>query len=142
MDSLQVDARDPQLYLHGQIWVTIDGYDFPERNWTDSPLSFLGSFRAAIRKAVVTGEEADFYFWEGAYFVKIVPRSGGVDIFAVHDIDPDEGGPVEASCVSTLDELGRLYQTEISRLMTWAQKRQEMELLRFLARILPLPELD
>ncbi|MFG3714377.1 hypothetical protein ACIBTZ_31655 [Micromonospora sp. NPDC049460] len=141
LDSLRVDARAPELHLHGQTWITIDGHDFPERHWADSPLSFLGSLRAAIREAA-GGEEADFYFWEGAYFVKLVPRPDGVAVFAVHDADLDEGGAVEASCVSTLGELGRLYQAEVSRLMEWAQRHQERDLRAFLARILPLPELD
>ncbi|MEV0297743.1 hypothetical protein [Nocardia sp. NPDC050710] len=144
-EHLAVDSRRPQLYVSGRVWITIDGYDFPEHGWTDDPLPVLGSLRTAIGYAR-SGEEADFYFWEGNYFVKLVPipaepDARHVEIFAVHDsADPDEGGSVEASCVSTLSELAALLQDTIEEMSRWAHDHHEAELLEILSRMSPAPE--
>ncbi|MET9030982.1 hypothetical protein ABZW96_36060 [Nocardia sp. NPDC004168] len=150
-DGLEVDARSPQLYVSGKTWITLDGYDFPANGWFDSPLSFLGSLRHAIARAADGEDEADFYFWEGSYFVKLVPgptHEGQrcVEIFAVDDGRAEDvfadGGSVEASCVCPLGELARVFQGVVSELTGWAQERREVELLEFLARITDLPGLE
>ncbi|MEU4341830.1 hypothetical protein AB0H00_11245 [Nocardia sp. NPDC023852] len=146
IEDLAVDSRQPQLYVSGEVWITIDGHDFPGHGWTDEVLPFLGSLRAAIGEAR-SGDETDFYFWEGNFFVKLVPIPAApdaryVEVFAVHDsADPEEGGTVEASCVCTLTELGDLLQGTIGELSLWAHDHHEAELLEFLSRMTSLPEL-
>ncbi|MGW0003765.1 hypothetical protein ACWDT6_07980 [Nocardia grenadensis] len=147
--ELSVDSREPRLYVSGRVWLTIDGYDFPERDWSDNVLSFLGSLRHAIENARNGGEEADFYFWEGSYFVKLVPipvapQARHVEVFAVNDggRDLDEGGDVEASCVCTFTELDNQLQATLGELSRWARHHQETELLEFLRRIKPSPDIE
>lgn len=147
MAELAVDSGKPDLYLSGKVWITIDGHHFPERDWTDNPMSFLGSMHTAIGRAA-GGAEADCYFWEGSYFVKLVPLPIGagmrhIEVFAVDDggRDLDEGGVVTASCVCVLAEIGKIYQAAISELSQWAYDRREADLLALLARLEPLPEL-
>ncbi|MBF6208291.1 hypothetical protein IU483_30065 [Streptomyces gardneri] len=146
--ELSVDSRESQLYVSGRVWLTIDGHDFPERNWSDDVLSFLGSLRNAIENARSSGEETDFYFWEGSYFVKLVPipaapQARHVEVFAVNDTsrDPDEGGDVEASCVCKLTQLDNQLQTTLSELSQWAHHNHEAELLEFLRRINASPHI-
>lgn len=147
IEDLRVDSRRPQLYLNGRVWITIDGYDFPTHGWFDSPLSFLGSLRAALGNAR-RGEEADFYFWEGSYFVKLVPipatpDARHVEVFAVDDggCDLDEGGSVETSCVCTLTDLDDQLRATLSQLSQWAHDHHESELMEFLTRMTLAPDI-
>jgi hypothetical protein len=57
----------------GRIWLMIGGESFPGENWTDTPLSVLGSFKTALAMLAAGGGEADSSFFDGPYSCRPPP---------------------------------------------------------------------
>jgi hypothetical protein len=137
IETLKVDSRRP-LFVAGRAWIELDGADFPRANWSDSPLSVLGSLSAAI-STVRQKEVGDFYFFDGPYFVKIFPITTGsaplqVDVVAVCDRDSDNG-VIEARAEVSLSEVVQKYALTLSSLRDWAARQEEAEVLDLLLRM-------
>ena len=70
LDTLVVRSSTDR-YVTGAVWLAFGDREFPDRGWNDAPLSVLGSFGTAIENLRKRGE-ADFYFFEGPLFVKLL----------------------------------------------------------------------
>ncbi len=140
LDSLEVSPKSP-LFVSGSIWLELGGRSFPEYDWSDMVLSVVGSLGDAIRSARA-GETADFYFFEGPFFVKISPEGRGsagpvVRVSGVcdrlHAIGEAEGGVVEAETVVSLADLEDVYVRCVQDLRAWAEERGHTEITALLA---------
>ncbi|KUL38704.1 hypothetical protein ADL22_17525 [Streptomyces sp. NRRL F-4489] len=72
--DLEVAPGEPRQ-LSGRIWFTLAGTDFPGARWSDTPLPVLGSLCEALARAG-RGEAGEVYFFEGPYYVRLVPVPG------------------------------------------------------------------
>ncbi|MEU4303476.1 hypothetical protein [Kitasatospora aureofaciens] len=139
-ESLQVDSRSP-LFVAGRVWLEIAGHAFPGAGWSDSPLSVLGSMRAAIRHALDDGE-GDVYFFEGPYFTKLLlTEDRALRVVGVCDRypAPDGGGVIETEATVPVHEVLDAYRDAVRSLRQWAQERGEAEALAVLQK---MSELD
>ncbi|MEV7123001.1 hypothetical protein [Kitasatospora griseola] len=144
-DRVKIDTRDP-LFVDGPIWLTLGGQEFPFSGWTDAVLSVLGSMGAAVAGALDGGVH-DFYFFEGSYFVKLIPlpdapgtprrvRAAAVDDGGAGAAD-DEGmpeGEVVAEVVVPLREVAECHSAAKKLVRAWAEAHGEAEVLGVLAR--------
>ncbi|MFI1386342.1 hypothetical protein [Embleya sp. NPDC020886] len=142
---LKIDSRDP-LFVDGPVWLTLDGREFPNSGWTDAVLSVLGSMGAAVA-AALDGKVWDFYFFEGSYFVKLIPLPDApgtprrVRVAAVDDGNAwaanDEGmpeGEVVAEAVVPLREVAECHGAATQLIRTWAEAHGEAEAAGVLSR--------
>lgn len=137
--SLQVDSRVP-LFVAGRVWLELAGKPFPVAEWSDAPLSVIGSLGTAISRVPRWGS-ADFYFFEGPYFVKLVKeggRQGGcVKVFGICDRDPVGPvgeGVVEAQATVSLHVVRQSYNQACQTLRDWAIEHRESEVIEVLSR--------
>lgn len=130
LDDLRVDPHEPVL-VDGPVWLTLGGREFPGQGWTDVVSSVLGSMGDAVA-AALDGGAGDFYFFEGSYFVKLIPLSDvlgaprRVRVVAVddgHALSVDEGGEVLAEVVVSLCEIAERVSAAKERVRTWADAR-------------------
>ncbi len=148
LDSFEVSPKPPP-FVSGRIWLELGGRSFPGYDWSDMPLSVVGSLGEAIRYAR-SGETADFYFFEGAYFVKVSPEGRGsagpvVRVSGVHDrlhaiVEAEGGvfeaetvGVVEAETVVSLADLEDVYVRCVQDLRAWADEHGHAEITALLA---------
>ncbi|MFI5526965.1 hypothetical protein ACIA8O_00255 [Kitasatospora sp. NPDC051853] len=143
--KLKIDSRDP-VFVDGPVWLTLGGRDFPASGWTDAVLSVLGSMGTAVAGALDGGMH-DFYFFEGSYFVKLIPlpdvpgaprrvRVVAVDdgnAGAVDDEDMPEG-EVLAEAVVLLREVAERHSAAQELLRAWFEAHGEAELAAVLSR--------
>ncbi|MET8971411.1 hypothetical protein [Streptomyces hydrogenans] len=143
VDSLKVDSVDP-VFVAGGVRLEWNGQVFPHRAWTDAPLSVIGSLGAAIEHIRAGRAEADVYFFEGPYFVKLsaTDSSGEEDMVRVtglRDIGSEEDGEdlaeIVADGVVPLREVEEAHRRTMSRLITWCEKSGDPELLPLLRRM-------
>ncbi|MFJ9951738.1 hypothetical protein [Kitasatospora sp. NPDC091207] len=150
LDDLRVDSREP-LFVDGRVWLTVDGREFPAARWSDAALSVLGSLGRAVAGAL-DGETADFYFFEGSYFVRLTPlppeprAPRRVRVTAVDDGDtwaadaegnavPVAEGEVRAEVVVPLREVAERHGAALALVGGWAEARRENEVIRVLSRM-------
>lgn len=140
LDSLKVSSIPP-LFVSGSIWLEMGGRSFPAYDWTDTVLSVVGSLGTAIRSAR-SGETADFYFFDGPYFVKLSPQKQGpaepmVRVSGVcdrlHLLGEEESGVVEAETVVLLAELENVYVRCVQDLRAWAEQHGHTEITALLS---------
>ncbi|MFD5559718.1 hypothetical protein [Kitasatospora griseola] len=144
-DRIKVDSRDP-LFVDGPAWLTLGSQEFPFSGWTDAVLSVLGSMGAAVAGAL-DGEVHDFYFFEGSYFVKLIPLPDApgtprrVRVAAVNDGNAgaadDEGmpdGEVVAEVVVPLREVAERHSAAKALIRAWAEAHGEIEVAGVLSR--------
>ncbi|MEU4303656.1 hypothetical protein [Kitasatospora aureofaciens] len=143
--KLKIDSRDP-LFIDGPVWLTLGGREFPFPGWTDAVLSVLGSMGAAVTRAL-DGEVYDFYFFEGSYFVKLIPLPDApgtprrVRVAAVDDGNTgaaDDGGMPEgeviAEAVVPLREVAERHSAAKELVRAWAEAHGEAEVAGVLSR--------
>ncbi|WP_327070818.1 hypothetical protein [Kitasatospora sp. NBC_01302] len=141
-ESLLVSSRDPR-FLTGDVWLRLDGKAFPSCNWSDSPLSVLGSLRSAILE-VRSGLTADMYFFDGPYFAKLAPdgQAGNEQTIKVTGIcdrhppeDSTDGGVAEVEVLADLPEMEGSYSRAVQELYGWATDNCESAVLELLAKM-------
>lgn len=143
--KLKIDSRDP-LFVDGPVWLTLGGREFPLSGWTDAVLSVLGSMGAAVAEAL-DGGVYDFYFFEGSYFVKLIPlpdapgtprRVRGAAVDDGNAGTGDDGGMPEgevvAEVVVPLREVAERHSAAEELLRAWAEAHGEAEVAEVLSR--------
>ncbi|WP_158710583.1 hypothetical protein [Streptomyces flavochromogenes] len=134
--SLKVDSVDP-VFVSGDVHVVVGGCEFPSGDWTDSPISAIGSLGSAIQW-VRKGEPADMYFFEGPYFVKLSPSESfrtdqKVRVTALRDYwdesAQDYFGEIVADSWVSLGEVERAYSQAVSSFVRWGEENGEVKLL-------------
>ncbi|MFE9747143.1 hypothetical protein ACFYOT_19755 [Saccharothrix saharensis] len=142
LDSLEVGSRTP-LAPSGRVWLELDGKNFPDYGWVDLPLSVVGSMKTAI-ESIRSGEEGDFYFFEGPYFVKLLPakvESGAAGARVVCLCDraslpgEDGGGVVEGEALVPLADVEEVYRRAVRDLLGWATRNDEAEAVSVLSQM-------
>lgn len=64
--------------LTGQIWVEVNGQEFPEVRWSDFPLVLLGRWCQAVAEALrALDEERDLRFMDGPFCIGLSAQSNG-----------------------------------------------------------------
>ncbi|MET9657541.1 hypothetical protein [Streptomyces sp. NPDC006510] len=140
-----VSPREP-LLVSGEVWFTLGDKDFPAAHWTDSPVSVLGSLCEAIDSAE-KGEVGEVYFFDGPYYVKLVPGPadgrGEVEAIAVCDragqISGTGEGVAEARCHVSLDSMRAQYTNLLGDLEGWARQHGHAEVAEQLSRMVRHP---
>ncbi|GAB2925639.1 hypothetical protein [Streptomyces heilongjiangensis] len=140
-DSLSVDSREP-LFVAGKVWVTISHADFPERDWTDSPLSVIGSMGAAVRD-YLTGETGDVYFFEGPYLVRLASDPSDdsrVVVSGIYDgpkpiVNSEGEGTVEVHVSVPLQNVIDSYGAALRAVEEWASLNGEEQVMSVLSRM-------
>lgn len=136
-NSLRVDSKNP-LFLAGEIWLQVDTLSFPATGWSDSPLSVIGSFGAALVSVLAGEEDVDAYFFEGPYFVKLLGSADSdLRVVGVCDryTDNEGGGKVEVESTASLARLIDNYEKCVGVLLEWATTNGEYEVLSALSRL-------
>ncbi|MBL7619233.1 hypothetical protein [Frankia sp. AgB1.9] len=138
-DSLTLDRISP-LFVGGRVWLQAGNTAFPCHGWTDEPLSVIGSMGTAI-DSIRSGEEEewDFYFFDGSYFVKLLPdtaEDGSVQVVRVVGLDDhDEDNPVIGVDVRVpLVDLQTAFAQAVRTLRDWADSTGSPELIAAVAR--------
>lgn len=143
VDSLKIDSVDP-VFVAGEVWVELNGQDFPGEKWTDSPLSVIGSLGTAIERLREGWVAVDMYFFEGPYFVKLsrvetVNSEEMVRVTFLRDYwsesDSEYLGEVIADENVPRREVEESYRRAVGRLVSWGEGAQAPELLSLLRRM-------
>jgi hypothetical protein len=139
----RLEVRGP-LFAAGVVWLRLGGTDFPESGWHDSPLSVFGSLHTAVRE-VLKGATRDAYFFEGSYFVKMVPvavTSGSPIVVRIAGIcDSDEADPVVvADITAPLRDVVESLNSTLQALRAWAADEADAEIHAMLLAMPDLPE--
>jgi hypothetical protein len=144
-DSLKLDRLSP-LFVGGRVWLQAGNTAFPCHGWTDSPLSVIGSMGTAIDR-VRSGEEeeSDFYFFDGPYFVKLLPdtaEAGSAPIVRVVALDDhDEDNPVIGVDVRVpLVDLETAFAQAVRTPGDWADSTGSPEVIAAVARVGAQPD--
>ncbi|MFF4390896.1 hypothetical protein ACFY0G_29535 [Streptomyces sp. NPDC001552] len=138
-----LEVRGP-LFAAGVVWLRLGGTDFPESGWHDSPLSVFGSLCAAVQ-GVLKGETRDAYFFDGSYFVKMIPVAtapGSPRLVRVAGVcDRDEANPVVlADTTAPLGDVVESLNAVLRSLRTWAAVEGDAEIRAMLLAKPDLPE--
>jgi hypothetical protein len=142
LDTLVVRSATDK-YVTGAVWLAFGDREFPDRGWNDAPLSVLGSFGAAIENVQRQGE-ADFYFFEGPLFVKLLigdlaAEDPIVRVCAVRErVSGETGdlvGDIEVETSLPLSALRSLYMRSLRELREWAESRIQKEIAALLSEI-------
>ena len=132
-------VRVPVAALHGDgansanvsggIWLEIGEAVFPGVSWADEPMSVLGSFKEALTLLLGGEEEADFYFFEGPYYVKLTRSRASLALVTVTAIcdryglgDASGQGVVQAVTESSLEELKEALSCGIDIVHKWVRE--------------------
>lgn len=143
----ELQVRGP-LFAAGQAWLRLGEVDFPEHGWTDLPLSVFGSLHHAAGQ-VSRGETCDAYFFEGSYFVKLIPAASIpgagrlVRIVGLYDGDaefPEGGAEIRADIMLPLKAVSRNLNAVLCTLRTWATADGDAESAAMLGQMAFLPE--
>ncbi|XVV05958.1 hypothetical protein ACQPW3_11425 [Actinosynnema sp. CA-248983] len=90
------------------------------------------------------GEPSDFYFFEGSYFVKLLPveSSAGVQLVRMVGVDDsspppgnDEGGVIEVEMLAQLQQVEEEYFRMVDVLSDWAVRNGEKEVMSALSKM-------
>ncbi len=126
-----LEVRGP-LFAAGVVWLKLGGTDFPESGWHDTPLSVFGSLHTAVQE-VLKGQTWDAYFFEGSYFVKMIPVAAlpgsprWVRIAGV--CDSDEANPVVlADITAPLRDVVESLNSMLQSLRAWAADEGDAEI--------------
>lgn len=137
-NSLRVDSRVP-LFVAGKVWLTISHVDYPERDWTDSPLSVIGSMGAAISD-YLTGGFGEMYFFEGPYLVRLTADPYDDSLVIVSGVC-DRPRPIASSeseetvmtqVSAPLRDVVRSYEAALLGLAEWATLNGDEEVVSVL----------
>ncbi|MFB6833217.1 MULTISPECIES: hypothetical protein [Streptomyces] len=143
VDSLKVDSVDP-VFVAGEVRVAWNGQVFPHAAWTDAPLSVIGSLGTAIEQIRAGRAEADMYFFEGPYFVKLSATGGPGDeamvrVTGLRDHWSEENGEdlaeIVADGVVPLGEIEEAHRRTMGRLIAWCEESGHPGLLPLLRRM-------
>ncbi|MFB6579597.1 hypothetical protein ACFCYC_19660 [Streptomyces sp. NPDC056402] len=126
-----LEVRGP-LFAAGVVWLRLGGTDFPESGWHDSPLSVFGSLHTAVQ-GVLKGETRDAYFFDGSYFVKMIPVAaapGSPRLVRVAGVcDRDEANPtVLADTTTPLRDVVESINAVLRSLRAWAAGEGDAEI--------------
>ncbi|MFI6156714.1 hypothetical protein ACIBCA_29000 [Kitasatospora sp. NPDC051170] len=91
-------ARSGSIW--GDVWINIDGFDFPESNWNDMPLAFLVELLDAI--ADVRRREGDrrVRFFDGPFWVDLSGQGDGTVSISTNAPGGDKQVTVSARDIS------------------------------------------
>ena len=139
--SLKVDSRE-FLYVAGRVWLTISDVDFPGRDWSDSPLSVIGSLGTAVRDYMADGI-GEMYFFGGPFLGRLTPDPLNDSLVVVSGIGarPPFAGSLEieervqAQASVPLREVLGTYQASLRDLTEWASRNKEVEILSVILRM-------
>ncbi|WP_159042553.1 hypothetical protein [Streptomyces sp. IGB124] len=126
------------------VWLRLGGTDFPESGWHDTPLSVFGSLHTAVQE-VLKGETWDAYFFDGSYFVKIIPVAavpGSPRLVRIAGVcDNDESNPVVlADITAPLRDVVESLNSVLQSLRAWAADEGDAEIQAMLLAMADLPE--
>ncbi|AJF70418.1 hypothetical protein [Streptomyces vietnamensis] len=138
-----LEVRGP-LFAAGVVWLRLGGTDFPESGWHDSPLSVFGSLHTAVQE-VLKGETRDAYFFDGSYFVKMIPvaaTSGSPRLVRIAGVcDSDEANPaVVTDITAPLRGVVESLNSVLQSLRAWAADEGDAEIQAMLLAMPDLPE--
>lgn len=136
ISDLRVDSLVP-VFVSGMAWFDFDGFSFPGCQWTDAPLSVLGSFGSALSDLTGGASEVDIYFFEGPYYLKVnrvASASDKILVRAICDRDDLEDGTVLFETIYSLKSFGFLYSKALSAAQSWAVEVDAEELSRMIAK--------
>ncbi|MFJ6409709.1 hypothetical protein ACIQK9_29750 [Streptomyces hydrogenans] len=140
VDSLKVDSVDP-VFVAGKVRVVWNGQDFPHAVWTDAPLSVIGSLGTAIEHIRGGRTEADVYFFEGPYFVKLsaADSPGTEDTVRVTGLrdrgSEEDPAEIVADGFVPLREVEEAHRRTMKRLIAWCERSGDPGLLPLLRRM-------
>ncbi|MET9904748.1 hypothetical protein [Streptomyces sp. NPDC006446] len=140
-NSLSIDSRVP-LFVAGKVWLTISHTDFPERDWTDSPLSVIGSMGAAVCDYLAVGT-GGMYFFEGPYLVQLTHDPSDDSLVVVSAIcdrpsligNRESEETVEAQVSVPLRDVIGSYQAALRALEEWASLNGEEDVASVLSQM-------
>jgi len=116
----------------GEVWFSIDGVDFPSRNWNDFAVTILGWWvEAAI--SLAAGEEATFGFMDGPWLVEAKPLPNqAAELVFIDDHSPSPTIVATRSLpqVEIRNEIRRAAALVISVCVSGGWHTQELDLLR------------
>ncbi|MBO1415604.1 hypothetical protein [Streptomyces sp. FH025] len=141
VETLQV--RGP-LFAAGEVWLRLGGVEFPGAGWTDSPLSVFGSLYRAV-EAALKGETWEAYFFDGPYFVKLIPVAaapGSPHLVRIAGVcDRDEANPaVLADITIPFRDVVQGVNLTLQSLRAWAADEGDAEIQAMLLAMPYLPE--
>ncbi|MFF5012197.1 hypothetical protein [Streptomyces sp. NPDC001165] len=133
--------------MAGKVWLTISHTDFPERDWTDSPLSVIGSMGAAVCD-YLAGGSGEMCFFEGPYIVRLTSDPSDDSLVVVSgicdrpsSIDSSESEEtVEAQVSAPLLDVIRSYEAALLVLEEWASLNGDEDVVSVLAQMNRLTE--
>ncbi|MGW5000884.1 hypothetical protein ACWEP8_24775 [Streptomyces hydrogenans] len=140
VETLEVSGP---LFAVGVVWLRLGGTDFPGSGWYDTPLSVFGSLHTAVQE-VLKGETRDAYFFEGSYFVKMIPVAtvpGSPRLVRIAGVcDRDEASPaVLADITVPLRDVVESLNSMLQSLRAWATDEGDAEIQ---AMLLAMPALS
>ena len=123
IDSDSYIGENGKVDDFGKIYIQLNDYDFPDKNWTDFGRTIVGWWMQAFRKLLNKEEtKVECDFMDGSYrfnvtavdskiwkFEFIKEKADGEEIWQEGEVDADQA---TENLLETVDRIVRLYEKE------------------------------